>query len=64
MVGGCATSLLWLIFKNPYQIHGFIPGVAVSFFLLIFVSLAGKDKVAIPVAVLVKHSKKGNKGKK
>jgi SSS family transporter len=61
MVGGCAASLIWLILKNPYQIHGFIPGVAVSFILLIVVSLMGKDKVAIPAAVIVKQSKKRKK---
>jgi SSS family solute:Na+ symporter len=65
MVGGFGTSLIWMIPKNPpFGLHGFIPGVAVSFILLIFVSLAGKDKVAIPAAVQIKHSKKGKKGKK
>jgi SSS family solute:Na+ symporter len=61
MVGGFAMSLIWLMLKNPYKIHGFIPGVAVSFILLIFVSLAGKDKIPIPTAVTIKKGKKSKK---
>lgn len=48
MVGGFITSIAWLIAKNPWGIHGFIPGVAVSFILLFVVSLVTKDKQPIP----------------
>jgi len=39
MVGGCATALVWLAFRNPFGLHGFIPGMAVSLVLLLVVSL-------------------------
>ena len=30
MVGGFVVSLLWLVFKNPLGVHGFIPGLLAS----------------------------------
>lgn len=33
MVGGFATSFIWLLLRNPFGIHGFIPGVSVSLIL-------------------------------
>jgi SSS family transporter len=39
MVGGCATALVWLALRNPFRLHGFIPGMAVSLVLLLVVSL-------------------------
>jgi Na+/pantothenate symporter len=44
MVGGFCTSLIWMILKQPYKIHGFIPGVLASLILMIIVSLVTKDK--------------------
>ncbi|MEO0132177.1 MAG: hypothetical protein ABIK73_04505 [candidate division WOR-3 bacterium] len=31
MVSGLLVSLIWLILKNPWGIHGFIPGTVISF---------------------------------
>lgn len=39
MIGGCATALVWLALRNPFGLHGFIPGMVVSFVLLLLVSL-------------------------
>jgi len=39
MVGGCATALVWLALRNPFGLHGFVPGMAVSLVLLVVVSL-------------------------
>lgn len=39
MIGGCATALVWLALGNPFRLHGFIPGMAVSLVLLLVVSL-------------------------
>jgi solute:Na+ symporter, SSS family len=49
MVGGFIVSLSWMALKQPFGLHGFIPGVGISFVLLIVVSLMGKDKVAMPL---------------
>jgi Na+/pantothenate symporter len=38
MVGGFLTALIWLILKNPWRIHGFIPGVLISLILMIVIS--------------------------
>ena len=38
MVGGFITASLWLIMKNPWGIHGFIPGVLVGLILIIVIS--------------------------
>ena len=38
MVGGTFTSLLWMALKQPFGIHGFIPGIIISFLLIIVVS--------------------------
>jgi SSS family transporter len=40
MVGGCVVALAWMIAGNPFQLHGFIPGMAISLLLYVFVSLA------------------------
>jgi SSS family solute:Na+ symporter len=39
MIGGFITALVWLILKNPWGIHGFIPGVLVSLILIVVISL-------------------------
>jgi SSS family solute:Na+ symporter len=39
MIGGFITALVWLILKNPWGIHGFIPGVLVSLVLILAVSM-------------------------
>ncbi len=39
MVGGCVTALVWMALKNPFGLHGFIPGVTVSLILLVGISL-------------------------
>jgi SSS family transporter len=47
MLGGFLVSILWTMQKPPpFGLHGFIPGVASSFILLIAVSLASKDKIS------------------
>ena len=48
MIGGFVISLSWNILGNPFKIHGFIPGVAGSFLLLLLVSLITRDKVPLP----------------
>ena len=40
MIGGSITSLLWMALKQPFGIHGFIPGVIISFLLITVVSYA------------------------
>lgn len=42
MVGGCVTALVWMALKNPFGLHGFIPGMAVALVLLVGVSLVTK----------------------
>ena len=39
MIIGTATALGWLAAKNPFGLHGFIPGVAVSLVVFVVVSL-------------------------
>jgi SSS family solute:Na+ symporter len=39
MIIGTATALGWLAAKNPFGLHGFIPGVAVSLIVFVVVSL-------------------------
>lgn len=43
MIGGSTIALVWLILRNPFGIHGFIPGVAGSFILFVFISLFTKN---------------------
>jgi SSS family transporter len=43
MVGGSLIALIWLILRNPFGIHGFIPGVASSLILFVVVSLFTKN---------------------
>lgn len=51
MIGGSVVALIWLILRNPYGIHGFIPGVTASlvFYILpvIFYGILTKDKKLI-----------------
>jgi solute:Na+ symporter, SSS family len=47
MFGGFIVAIVWTMQKPPpFGLHGFIPGVAVSFLLLIVVSLLSKKKIA------------------
>ncbi len=39
MIGGCAVALVWMVLGNPFGLHGFIPGMAVSLLLYVTVSL-------------------------
>lgn len=39
MLGGFITALVWMALRNPFRVHGFVPGVAVSLLLLLIVSL-------------------------
>jgi len=59
MVGGFLASIGWMVLqqllkkpnvplKGILQYHGFIPGIIISFLLLIIVSLVTKDKMPIP----------------
>ena len=43
MVGGFCTALVWMILKQPYKIHGFIPGVLASLILMVVVSLITRN---------------------
>lgn len=38
MVGGLATSLIWMALGSPFGLHGFIPGIGMSLVLLVSVS--------------------------
>jgi SSS family transporter len=44
MLAGSLTALLWMALKNPFKIHGFIPGIVISllFFVLITLIFPGK----------------------
>ncbi len=52
MVGGCVTALVWMAFKNPFGVHGFIPGMGIALLLILAVSLATKppDEATIAAA--------------
>ncbi|MCK4528266.1 sodium/proline symporter [candidate division WOR-3 bacterium] len=39
MVGSSVTALVWMIMRNPFGIHGFIPGITVGLILMVVVSL-------------------------
>jgi len=39
MVSGLAASLVWMSLGSPFGLHGFIPGIGVSLFAIVFVSL-------------------------
>ncbi len=43
MLGGFSTAMIWMLLKNPYKIHGFIPGIVVGFVLMVFISLLVKE---------------------
>ncbi|MCX6095808.1 MAG: sodium/proline symporter [Candidatus Bipolaricaulota bacterium] len=38
MVGGLTTSLVWMGLHSPFGVHGFIPGIAVGFILIVVLS--------------------------
>lgn len=40
MIGGCATSLIWMAVGRPFGVHGFIPGIMVGGIVFIVISLA------------------------
>jgi len=39
MVSGLAASLVWMSLGSPFGLHGFIPGIGVSLFAIVFISL-------------------------
>ncbi len=39
MVTGSGTALLWMALKNPFRIHGFIPGITISLLVIVLMSL-------------------------
>ncbi len=45
MVGGFTISLLWMFLRQPFGIHGFIPGLVLSFLLIFIVSMLTKKDV-------------------
>ncbi len=47
MVGGFSISLLWMFLGQPFGIHGFIPGLIISFSLIFLVSLFTKKDILI-----------------
>jgi sodium/pantothenate symporter len=38
MIGGAATALIWLALGNPFDVHGFIPGIAASLCIFLIIS--------------------------
>jgi SSS family solute:Na+ symporter len=49
MIGGACIALVWLILRNPFGIHGFIPGIVGSLIIFIIVNIVSKaiDKTEI-----------------
>ncbi|MEO0091726.1 MAG: hypothetical protein ABIK61_03335 [candidate division WOR-3 bacterium] len=47
MLGGAITALIWIIIKNPFGIHGFIPGIIASFLLYIIIHFFTKNSIKI-----------------
>jgi len=43
MVGGSIDALVWMILRNPFGIHGFIPGILSGLILFIIVNIFIKD---------------------
>ncbi len=39
MVSGCVTALAWMALRNPFRIHGFIPGLVASLISMLVVTL-------------------------
>lgn len=39
MIGGCLTALVWMVMKNPFKVHGFLPGIVVGAVLMVVLSL-------------------------
>lgn len=39
MAGGFLTAMAWMTLRNPFRLHGFVPGVVVSLVLMVAVSL-------------------------
>jgi len=44
MLAGSLTALLWMAMKNPFKIHGFIPGIVVSLLFFILVTIAFPER--------------------
>lgn len=42
MVGGSIVALIWLVLRNPFGIHGFIPGITSSLVLFLIMNIAYK----------------------
>ncbi len=38
MVGGSLCALIWMILKNPFGVHGFIPGIIISFIIFVLIN--------------------------
>lgn len=47
MLTGAILALVWIILKNPFGIHGFIPGVIVSFLIFIIIQLTNTNSVKV-----------------
>ncbi len=44
MLAGSVTALVWMALKNPFRIHGFIPGLAASLIVFILMALIFPDR--------------------
>jgi len=44
MLAGSLTALLWLALKNPFKIHGFIPGIVVGLIFFILITIAFPER--------------------
>ncbi|MEO0162046.1 MAG: sodium/proline symporter [candidate division WOR-3 bacterium] len=42
MIGGFLVALIWMALKQPFKVHGFIPGIIISFMIITLVSLFTK----------------------
>jgi len=42
MVGGSIVALTWLLLRNPFRIHGFIPGITTSLVLFLIINILFK----------------------
>ncbi|MBS4014813.1 MAG: hypothetical protein KGZ86_00005 [Candidatus Latescibacteria bacterium] len=43
MIGGSLVALVWMLLRNPFGIHGFIPGVLTSLILFVIIYLFTKN---------------------
>ncbi|MEO0020435.1 MAG: sodium/solute symporter [candidate division WOR-3 bacterium] len=44
MLAGSLTALTWMALKNPFGIHGFIPGIVISLLFFVLVTMAFPHK--------------------